>query len=456
MTEMFLIFLAVAAIVAAAVVFVLYSGCRKRLEDLSSSLDDSAAENASRMERILSLEKENSSLRARIAGQDDMAARMQQLHDRTVENIKEQHLRDMDLMRDQFKATAAEIAAKNTQEFKEQSAGRLSDILNPIKEKFTEFSRSVDDSRTASVAMKTSLEEQIRNLMDQSGKVGEEARNLANALTSRSKVQGDFGELILKDILVNAGLMEGVHFICQGVITDTDGHEVKSIDGRTLIPDVLVFYPDDTMVIVDSKVSLTGYASYMSANDDAQREQFVRQHIESIRKHVNELADKNYASYVPDDKKKVDYNIMFIPNEGAFQMMLERAPRMWQEAKDRNVLVVSQMTLVIVLNMIQMVWKQAERERNIEEIHRTASELMTQLQSWLASYAAVGEQIEKVAKSYSESRRKLVDSNQSVIQKIRKLERQGLAPKKTAVKSSSRKSGAESVIPPSLSGEDVQ
>ncbi len=400
--------------------------------------------------RVSELERDNASLSARLESGEELSGRLQQLHRETLDNMKVQHQKDMELMRDQFKAAASEIASKNTQEFKEQSAGKIADLLNPIKEKFIEFSRSVDESKTTSVRMKTSIEEQIKNLMDQSGKVSEEARNLANALTSRSKVQGDFGELILKDILLNAGLTEGIHFVCQGVMTDENGHEVKSDDGRTLIPDVLVFYPDDTMVVVDSKVSLTAYALMTSAVSDEERDSYARQHIESVRKHINELAAKNYASYVPSGKRKVDYNIMFIPNEGAFQAMLERAPSLWQESKNRNVLIVSQMTLVIVLNMIQMVWKQSVWEKNIEEVHKTASELMTQLQSWLSSYTAVGEQLERALGTYNESKRRLSGSNQSVLQKIRKLEKQGASPKRTSIRNVSRKSGPESIIPPSL------
>lgn len=405
--------------------------------------------------KISELDKENAAINARLEGEEEFARKMQEMHNTALENIKLQHQKDMELMKDQFKAAAVEITSKNTREFKEQSAGKIADLLNPIKEKFVEFSKSVDASKTTSVEMKTSLEEQIKNLVNQSNKVSDEARNLANALTSRSKVQGDFGELILKDILINAGLTEGIHFVCQGVMTDTYGHEIKSEDGRTLIPDVLVFYPDNTMVVVDSKVSLTSYALYMSAVSADEKEEYARKHVESIRKHINELAIKDYASYVPEGKKKVDYNIMFIPNEGAFHFMLEKSPSLWQEAKNRNVLIVSQMTLVIVLNMIQMVWKQSEREKNIEDVHKTASELMTQLQSWMSSYVAVGEQLDKVVGTYNESKRKLSESNQSVLQKIRKLERQGIAPKKTTVKSASRKSGSESVIPQQLISDSL-
>ena len=428
--------------------------------------------------RVVRLEKEKSALETRLQAGGQYAEDLKRSHEeamqrsaeqyrRDVELLKEQfretmqrsaeqHQKEMEMMKDQFRVAAAEISEKNSREFKEQSAGRIEDILKPIKEKFSEFTKSMDDSRTSAVKMKTSLEEQIKNLMDQSGKVSDEARNLTNALTSRSKVQGDFGELILKDILVNAGLTEGLHFICQGVMTDRDGHEVKSSDGRTLIPDVLVLYPDDTLVVVDSKVSLTAYTAYCAAEAEDARDAAARQHVDSVRKHINELADKGYASYIPEGKRKVDYNIMFIPNEGAFQLMLEKAPALWQEAKDRKVLVVSQMTLVIVLNMIQMVWKQAERERNIEEVHRAASELMSQLGNWLDSYVKLGEHLERTSAAYRESKRILTDSQQSVVKKIRKLESLGVEPKtlKAKVKGGTRRLGTESVVPAELSDAD--
>lgn len=406
-------------------------------------------------ESVLALEKEKAGLEARLQSQERLTEELRKFHEETLKKNEEQHARDMELMKDQFKVAAAEISDRNTKEFKEQSAVKIDDLLKPIKEKFTEFTKSIDDSKTTSIKMKTSLEEQIKNLMDQSNKVSDEARGLANALTSRSKVQGDFGEMILKDILLNAGLREGEQFFCQSVITDEDGHEVKSDEGRTLIPDVLVLYPDNTLVVVDSKVSLTAYVAWSGADTEEERKAAARQHVESVRKHVNELADKAYASYIPEGKKKVDYNIMFIPNEGAFRLMLDEAPALWREAKDMKVLIVSQMTLVVVLNMIQMVWKQSEREKNIEDVHKAASELMSQLGNWMSNFVSLGEHIERTAKAYNESKRILTDSQQSVVKKIRKLEKLGVEPKmlKAKTKGAVRQAGTESVIPRALADD---
>ena len=361
------------------------------------------------------------------------AARAEERHRSSVEEIRRmneqyladsdaRHRKDMDVMKEQFKAAAAEIASMNSREFREQSTAGIADMLAPIKEKFAELDRTMKTSHTESVKYNSELSASIRLVMEQSRHVGEEARNLADALSGRSKVQGDFGEMLLKDILKNAGLQEGLHFISQGVITDSGGHEVRSEEGVVMIPDTLVFYPDDTMVVVDSKVSLTAFNSYMAASSAADRDRYAREHVESVRKHVDELKSKDYASYIPEGKRKVDYNIMFIPIEGAFRLMLDEAPLLWQTAKNNNVLIVSQMTLVIVLNMIQMSWKQSEQEKNIEEVYRTASELMGQLQGWMSSFVDIGTSLDRAVKSYTESKKKLADSRQSVIGKIGKLE----------------------------------
>ena len=413
--------------------------------------------------RVSELEKENAVLHNSLEGARKEAALSEEVHRRTVSEMQRmneqylsaanaQHREDLEAMKVQFKALAAEISSASSREFREQSAARISEMLAPVKERFSQLDRTMRESQETSVRYNSELSASIRLVMEQSRHVGEEARNLADALSGRSKVQGDFGEMLLKDILRNAGLQEGVHFASQKVMTDSLGHEIRSESGGAMIPDTLIFYPDDTVVVVDSKVSLTAFKNYMASSSAADRDRFAREHVESVRRHVDELKAKDYASYIPDGKRKVDYNIMFIPVEGAFRLMLETSPLLWQAAKDNNILIVSQMTLVIVLNMIQMSWKQAQQEANIEQVYKTASELMGQLQGWMSAFVAVGENLDRTVKSYAESRSKLVGSQQSVVRKIARLESLGLSPRRTRgkVRVSGRRSGPESVIPREL------
>jgi DNA recombination protein RmuC len=455
-----LIILAVVAILALVGMFVVMSrGAReraklvKKYEDAEDALQD----------RITNLTSEKAAVESLLAARDEYETRLKEERDRAAQAQKEaqekalkmqeeRHQKELESMRDSFKA----LSAENSAAFKSQSAESIAELLKPIKEKFEAFDKSVRESRMESAAQSAAMKENIDNVLKRSQAVGEEARNLANALTGYSKVQGDFGEMLLTDVLKNAGLVEGIHFFTQGVITDRDGHEIKSDEGRTLIPDVMVYYPDDTTVIIDSKVSLNAYKEYMVSETVDARRKLAKAHVESVRKHVDELKTKDYASYIPQGRRKVNYNLMFIPVEGAFRLMLEEDPMLWQVAKDNNVLIVSQMTLIIVLNMIQMAWKQANQEKNIAEVYKTAEELMSQLGGWMGSYVKIGDALEKAAAAYGDASKKLSDSNQSVIKKIQKLEKLGLSPKRSQgkIKTTGRTMGPESIIPAVLSPGD--
>ncbi|MBQ9893539.1 MAG: DNA recombination protein RmuC [Bacteroidales bacterium] len=367
---------------------------------------------------------------------------------------KEQYQKDLEAMKDTFKA----LSAENSAAFKRESSSSIEEILKPFKERFDAFDKSVRESDEKALERTTRLTTSIEEVLKHSRMVGDEAKNLANALTGYSKVQGNFGEMLLADLLKNSGLVEGQHFFTQSVMTDEAGHEIKSDTGGTMIPDVLVCYPDDTTVVIDSKVTLTAFNRYMNSETVEDRQKYAAEVVASIKKHVEELKNKDYASYIPKGKTKVDYNIMFIPLEGAFRLMLDAEPRLWQAAKDNNVLIVSQMTLIIVLNMIQMSWRQADQEKNIREVYDTASEMMSQIKAWLDSYVKIGENLEKASAAYSEATRKLNGSNQSVVRKIEKLEKNyGIVARRSSrgkIDVSGRKTGPESVIPASLAPPD--
>ena len=454
-TVSIIIISALAALLAVAAVLAIVAHSRNR--KISAALDEAAAKIADldSAKESLTAEKADliagkAALEARLAAQEIAQQRIDEERAKAEAARKEQAAQEIANLKDAFRA----LSAENSDSFKKQSAETIQELLKPIQEKFGEFDKSVRESREKSVAQSASMETLIKEVMDRSKTVGEEARNLANALTGYSKVQGDFGEMLLTDVLKNSGLQEGVHFTTQGVIRDANGHEIKSESGATLIPDVMVFYPDDTTVIIDSKVSLNAYSAYMNAETIEERQRLAKEHVESVRKHVDELKSKDYASYIPENRRKVNYNIMFIPMEGAFRLMLEEAPLLWQVAKDNNVLIVSQMTLMIVLNMIQMSWKQYSQEKNIEEVYKTAEELMSQLKNWMEAYVKVGEGLSKAASAYEDSKKKLIESNQSVVKKIDKLEKLGLSPKRSnaKIKAGGRMvTGHESVIPRELS-----
>ena len=415
-------------------------------------------------DQLAALKEEKAGVESRLKAREEYERQLEEARERERREaaerpekeqkaMAEQHAKELQQMREVFE----NLTSRNSETFKVRSAETISELLKPGQEKFQAFSEAVKESQEKTMERHNKLEQKIVDLDNRSQAVSDEARNLANALTGYSKVQGDFGEMLLTDVLKNAGLTEGVHFFTQGVMTDASGHEIKSPDGRTLIPDVMVYYPDDTTVIIDSKVSLTAYNQYLLASTVEERTRLAKAHVASVRSHVDELKGKDYASYIPDGRRKVEFNIMFIPVEGAFRLMLEADPMLWQVAKDNRVLIVSQMTLIIVLNMIQMAWKQHEQEKNIADVYKTAEELMGQLKGWMDSYVKLGEHLGKAAAAYEESKKKLTDSNQSVVKKIGKLEKLGLAPKRSnaKIKTGARLAGPGSVIPRELAASDI-
>ena len=404
-------------------------------------------------EKIESLTADKASLEGRLAaGKESLEEERKRFEQLRKEDASRAE-KSLEEMRAAFKA----LSAENSEHFRKTSAESVAELLKPIKQKFDDFSKNVRDSDEKAERRSGSMEKMINMLSEQSRSVGSQAKALADAITGQSKVQGDFGEMLLVDLLRESGLEEGVNFDVQGVIKDELGHEIKSDEGRTIIPDVIVHYPDGAEVIVDSKVSLKHFVQWNQSADPEERKSLAKAHINSIKNHINELRSKDYAAYIPEGRKKIDYNLMFIPIENAFRLMQEEEPLLWQQAKNQGVLIVSQMSLAIVLNMVLVAWRQFDQQRNIQEVYKTASELMSAVENWMGEYVKLGNKLEELNRSYSESTRLLKGSSQSVVKKISKLEKLGATRKRSnaGIKSSGRLIGGKSsVIPSQLAPEE--
>lgn len=438
-----LLFCITLLLLVAAVVFLVLQE-RRHAAEKAALVQDYEARRDVLQEEVASLKSEKAALESRLEVQ-------QQAQEAMLKAEKEHAAKSLEEMRSAFKA----LSAENSDHFRKTSAESVGELLKPIQERFKEFSEHVKSSDEKNAERSGSMEKMIRILSEQSRSIGDQARALADAITGQSKTQGDFGEMLLVDLLRESGLQEGVNFDVQNVLRDELGHEIKSDDGRVMIPDVIVHYPDGGEVIVDSKVSLKAFVEWNQATLPEDRKKWAREHIRSIRSHVDELRGKDYASYIPEGRRKIDYNLMFVPIENAFRLMQEEEPLLWQQAKNQGVLIVSQMSLAIVLNMILVAWRQFDQQRNIQEVFKTASELMSALENWMGEYVKVGERLEALNKSYGESSRLLSGSSQSVVKKVAKLEKLGATRKRSsaALKTGGRMiGGRESVIPGALAG----
>lgn len=367
--------------------------------------------------RISEISAQNAGLRASIDSQDRMIEDMRTAHAKEFEAQRQRHLSELSSLQ----TTITNLILTTGEELRKKNTASMGELLAPLQERFREFSDAVQGHRQQNIDSTSRLEQKIRDLEQMSISLGKEAKSLTEALLGQSKVQGNFGEMILTDILTASGLQEGVHFRTQAVMTDGNGKEILSGEGRKMIPDVQVFYPDGTVVVVDSKVSLNSYVSYMNASLPEERKAHAAAHVRSVQKHVKELSTKDYASYIDKGRRKVDYNIMFIPVEGAFQLALSEEPTLWTEAKESGVVIVSHMTLMIVLNLIQMSWRQHAQMQHIEKVYATAEGLLGALGKWMDSFEDVGKNLLKAQECYDDAHRRLTSSRGNVISRVEKL-----------------------------------
>ena len=318
----------------------------------------------------------------------------------------------MDLLKEEFKTISGEILKEKAGHLSEHNQEQLSALLKPLQEKLGDFKSAVDQAREKGVSLNSELKEQIAHLMNAAKRIGDDANNLASALKGGSKTQGNWGEMILEEILVGSGLRKGVHYECQETLRDDDGNLLQNEAKQMMRPDVIVHYPDGKDVIIDSKVSLSAYTDYMNAEDDAARENALERHIRSVRSHVEELVRKNYASYIRKEKHEaVDFVIMFIPNEASHQLAMIQDPGLWRWAFERKVMIVSPVNLMALLQLIQIAWTRADQERNQQKILDTAGTLLDRLYSFYEQFDDVGKKLDGACDAYRKSLDRLKGGN---------------------------------------------
>lgn len=319
-----------------------------------------------------------------------------------------------------FRILADDIFRAQSARFRESSEQRLGEMLNPLKTGLDEFRRSISDAVNAEARERFSLRRELQSLVDLNKSIGKEAQELARALKGDSKVQGDWGEMILERLLEMSGLQEGVHYLTQPT-RNPDGSKILSPDGAPLRPDVVVLYPDDRCVVIDSKVSLSAYAEYVNAPDPSSPEAVAagRRHLVSARSHIAELAQKRYQDLVGE--KQLDFALMFIPNEGAFMALMHLEPGLWEEAFRKRVLITSPTHLMSVLRMLAQLWRQDASRRNVAEIARLSGTMIDKITGFLEDLDGVRNALEASMNAYTRARRRLAEGNGNVLVTARKI-----------------------------------
>ncbi len=333
------------------------------------------------------------------------------------EREAEQQKRELQL-RDQFKNIATEIFTDHSRQFKESSRESIDTMLKPFKENITSFRDRVETIYNFENEQRGALKNELERLMELNRKITAETSNLTNALRGNSKVQGDWGEMILETILQSSNLVRGTHYSTQTNFKDEAGNNLR--------PDVVLNLPEGKQIIIDSKTSLTAFVNYVNSEDPALRRQALDAHIVSVRQHIKELANKEYQKLI----NSPDFVIMFIPSEPAFLAALQAESSLWSEAYEKRVIISSPTNLFALLKLVDDLWKRNAQSRNTAEIVTRGTKLYDQLVNFVGSLEGVGIALDTAKTKYDDAYKRLCTGNDNIIRNGEKLRKLGLPTKK--------------------------
>ncbi|TSA51604.1 MAG: DNA recombination protein RmuC [Sphingobacteriales bacterium] len=370
---------------------------RVQLEQLKSQLNQSTEEVLRLNNQYATTLNENANLNQRLSEQK---IQLEELNQK---------------LKTEFENLANKILEEKSQKFTDQNKSNLDIILNPLKERIQEFEKKVDEAYKTESAERNSLKGEIKSLYEQSQKLNKEASNLTNALKGQTKLQGNWGEMILESILEKSGLVKGREYSTQESFTKEEGKRFQ--------PDVVVKLPEEKSVIIDSKVSLVAYDLYCAAESDDDRKIYLTQHIQSLKNHMKGLSEKKYQQLYELDG--LDYVIMFVPIEPAFNLAVSNEQNLWNEAFERNIVIVSTSTLWAVLRTIASIWKQEKQNNNSLEIARLSGSLYDKFVGFTEDLVDIGKKIDQSKVGYVEAMKKLSEGNGNLIRTTEKIKELG-------------------------------
>ena len=396
---------------------------RRQSEALNSA--KITAEERSRM-----LEQQNNDIRQQMKEKEALINDLNsQLSRKTTENeglneklssLKKDIEKLQDNFRNEFKNLANDILEEKTKKFTEQNRTKLDEILKPLSEKIRDFEKKVDDTYDKESKQRFSLEKEIKNLAELNQQISKEANNLTHALKGQTKTQGNWGEVILESILEKSGLVRDREYIVQASYTNADG--------KRLQPDVIIAYPGDRSLVVDSKVSLLAYERFSSAETKEEQDKALKEHLLSIRSHIAELSSKNYQDLY--QLKGLDFVILFMPVEPAYLVAMQAEPDLWSYAYERRVLLISPTNLIAVLRMVSNLWRVEYQNKNAIEIARQSADLLDKFVGFLEDLEDVGRKLDQTRQSYDASINKLSTGKGNLIRRAEKIKELGAKPVK--------------------------
>lgn len=347
---------------------------------------------------------------------------------RNQQSSNEQQLRQkqfdqqLETIQEQFQNLASKILDQTTQKLKSENVESMSHITQPLKQNIEQLQQAIDKTNHETAKSTASLSEQLKSMAEQTAKIDASATRLTNVMRGANKVQGNWGELTLMNLLDSQGLRLGVDYDVQQTLSDDRGNILTNEEsGKRMIPDVILHYPNNEDIIIDSKMTIDAYANYMNAEDEIVKKKYADDVVKSIRTQFTSLSKKDYTSYIKAPRRAIDFVIMYVPYEGALQLALLTDPKLWHDAFEKKVFITSQQNLMAILKIIQIAWRQYAQTENQKRVYDLADEMLRRVGDFIKRFDKVGKDIETLHKDYDEAYKKAYTGRQSIVQKANDL-----------------------------------
>ena len=360
---------------------------------------------------------------------EEAERRIAEMEHRHENSLNEQRVHFDDLSKRlvaEAKNATEEMVKLREKQMAESGHATMEQLVNPLKETIAKMEKTMNETTLQQTNANSALKEVLKQSIASNDVAKRTAEDLVRAFKHDSKIQGDWGECVLEELLTALGLEEGVHFDVQASIRDAGGATVRSdTTGSLLRPDVIVHLDKTKDVIVDSKVSMKDFLDYVAAEGSDQRKELLKKHIESLKKHVKELSAKDYSRYVQSPKKTMDFVIMFVPRSAALWVALNEEPSLWRDAMEKNVFIADEQTLYAALRMIKLTWRQIQQAENQQKVFDLANEMLNRVGQFVKQMKVIGDSLDKAQKAYKTGMSKFAEKGASVVTTCRKLEQLG-------------------------------
>lgn len=360
---------------------------------------------------------------------DKQLAQAKEAHEKQIEALKEMNKKQvesqMNLIREQMQTTSENVLKKRQEELGEANKEQVSKIVNPLHDEIKRMEQLLTDTKEKNIEAYNRLDASIHANMKKYDELNDSAARLTRALTGEVKVQGNFGEMKLRQLLEDLGLKDGEQYSSQAHLRDKLGNLIKDDEGKGLIPDFILHFPNNRDVVVDSKMSFTAYERYVNTEDVAEQTQYLKEHLVSVRAQVERLAKKDYSKYLQEGYNKLNFVIMYIHTEGALNLAMLNDSSLWREAYDKGVLILGPQTMYMNLRILELMWTQVRQLSNQEEMIKAANTIVERTQDFAQRFGDVETKMRQTTEAMSKLRTTTADGGQSIITAARSLLKAG-------------------------------